>query len=199
MKFNLLALCGSLRTQSWSAALLRATRALAPPDVQINLFDRIGELPLFNPECEADAPAPVHELWNAVAAADAIIIASPEYAHGVTGTIKNALDWLVGCVAFAYKPVAVFNPSFQAQHADAALKETLRTMAATLIDAACVRIPVIGCGLELSAIAADPAFSIAIRSALAATIEHVNRAQDAARSEGDIAESDGLSGPQSGS
>ena len=62
-------------------------------------------------------------------AADGLIISSPEYAHGVTGTIKNALDWLVGHIPFAYKPVAVFNPSYQSHHADAALKDVMKRMA----------------------------------------------------------------------
>ena len=170
---KILALCGSLRARSFSAGLLRAARALAPANVDFRIFDRHGQLPLFNPDLEPDAPEPVWALWNAVTWADAIVIASPEYAHGVTGTMKNTLDWLVGHIPFAYKPVAVFNPSFQSHHADAALIETLRTMAADLIDGACVRIPVIGSRVDPDDIAASAEFAPAIRSALAAVVEHV--------------------------
>ncbi len=177
---KILALCGSLRARSFSAGLLRAARALAPAGVDFRIFDGHGQLPLFNPDLESDAPAAVLSLWNAVTWADAIVIASPEYAHGVTGTIKNVLDWLVGHVPFAYKPVAVFNPSYQSQHADEALKETLRTMAADLIADACVRIPVIGSRVDPDDIAASAEFAPAIRSALQAVVEHV-RDRDSAR------------------
>lgn len=172
---RILALCGSLRERSVSAALLRATQALAAEHVEVAIFPALGQLPLFNPDIEVHAPAPVRRFWDAVSAADAILIASPEYAHGVTGTMKNALDWLVGHVPFAYKPVAVLNPSFQSHHADDALKETLRTMAADLIDDACVRIPVIGAGLDDAGIMAAAQFAAAIRSVLAAVDAHVQR------------------------
>ncbi len=172
---KMLGLCGSLRARSFSAGLLRAARALAPAGVDFRVFDGHGRLPLFNPDLETAAPKTVHALWDAVACADAIVIASPEYAHGVTGTMKNTLDWLVGHVPFAYKPVAVFNPSYQSHHADEALKETLRTMAADLIADACVRIPVIGSRVDPDGIAASPEFAPVIRSALQAVVDHVQR------------------------
>ncbi|MFC3715964.1 NADPH-dependent FMN reductase [Luteimonas soli] len=170
---KVLALCGSLRSQSLSAALLRAAKSLAPAGVDFQIFGGHGQLPLFNPELEPCPPAPVVALRDAVTAADAIVIASPEYAHGVTGTIKNTLDWLVGHIPFAYKPVAVFNPAHQSYHADEALKEILRTMSADLISDACVRIPVIGSGVNPGDIAATTMFSSAIRSALQAIVAHV--------------------------
>ena len=172
---KILALCGSLRARSFSAGLLRAARALAPAGVEFEIFDRAGQLPLFNPDLEADAPEAVLSLWNAVAWADAVVIASPEYAHGVTGTMKNTLDWLVGHIPFAYKPVAVFNPSYQSHHADEALKEILRTMAADLIADACVRIPVIGSRVDPNNIAQSAQFAPAIRSALQAVVDHVRQ------------------------
>lgn len=172
---KILALCGSLRARSFSAGLLRAARALAPPGMDFRIFDGHGRLPLFNPDLEPDAPGPVSSLWDAVTWADAIVIASPEYAHGVTGTMKNTLDWLVGHIPFAYKPVAVFNPSYQSHHADEALKETLRTMAADLVADACVRIPVIGSGVDPDGIAASAEFAAMVRAALGAVVEHVRR------------------------
>lgn len=172
---NILALSGSLRARSFSAGLLRAAGALAPIGVDFRIFAGHGRLPLFNPDLEPDAPEPVSSLWDAVTWADAIVIASPEYAHGVTGTMKNTLDWLVGHVPFAYKPVAVFNPSYQSHHADEALKETLRTMAADLVADACVRVPVIGSGVDPDGIAASAEFAATIRSALVAIVDHVRR------------------------
>ena len=110
---KLLGLCGSLRARSFSAGLLRAARALAPAEVAFELFEREGELPLFNPDLESRPARAVAALWRAVTDTDAIVIVSPEYAHGVTGSIKNALDWLVGHPPFGCKPVAAFNPAFQ--------------------------------------------------------------------------------------
>jgi chromate reductase, NAD(P)H dehydrogenase (quinone) len=94
---------------------------------------------------------------SSVAEADALLIASPEYAHGVTGTIKNALDWLVGFEPFAYQLVAVLNTSPRASIADLALRETLQTMAAVIVEEASISIPLLGADLNESAIVATPA------------------------------------------
>jgi NAD(P)H-dependent FMN reductase len=138
---KILALSGSLRAASINSALLRALRTLAPASIDVCLFTALGELPLYNPDLESAPPDVAIQLRKAVASADALLIASPEYAHGVTGTIKNALDWLVAFEGFAYKPVAVLNATPRAHHADAALRETLITMSATLIEPASITLP----------------------------------------------------------
>lgn len=171
---RLLALCGSQRSHSLCAGVLRACRTLAPADVDVVLFEQHKQFPLFNPEIAA-LPEGVRALQREIDAADALLIASPEYAHGVSGTIKNTLDWLVSHPPFAGKPVAVLNPSFQSEHADAALKETLRTMSAELIPDACVRIPVIGAGIDPDAIAASRRFAPLIENALRAVLLHLER------------------------
>lgn len=169
---NILALCGSLRAQSRSLALLEATRLLAQGQAEVHVFKGLGGLPLFNPDLEACAPCDVHALWGAVSKADVVLIASPEYAHGVTGTIKNALDWLVGHMPFVHKPVAVFNPSHRAHHADEALRETLRTMNAQLIEGACLRIPATACELDAQSMAINEPYSGLIQRALSAMTAH---------------------------
>jgi NAD(P)H-dependent FMN reductase len=174
MSLRILALCGSQRTRSMSAGLLRACHDLAPAGVAIELFAQHKDFPLFNPE-RTDVPPGVQALQDAITAADALLIASPEYAHGVTGTIKNTLDWVVSHAPFAHKPVAVLNPSYQSFHADEALKETLRTMSADLVLDACLRIPVIGSGIDPDAIASSPRFAVPIRAALRALVAHVER------------------------
>lgn len=153
---RILAIPGSLRVASINAALLRAAARVAPPGIVVGVFTGIGELPLFNPDLEAQLPPRVHSFRERVAAADALLIASPEYAHGVTGVIKNALDWLVSYEPFVNKPVAVLNTSPRAQHADAALRETLRTMSANLVEAASITLPLLGAGLDESAMVASP-------------------------------------------
>ena len=121
---RILTVSGSLRAASINTALLAAATALAPVGVTLVPFARLGEFPLFNPDTEYPLPAPVRAFREQLNAADGVLIASPEYAHGVTGVMKNALDWVVGCEAFVHKPTAVLNASARAVHADAALKET---------------------------------------------------------------------------
>jgi chromate reductase len=163
---KVLALCGSLRKHSRSLALLQASANLAASEIEFSIFHNLGNLPLFNPDLEHDVPASVQALWQAIGDADAILIASPEYAHGVTGTIKNALDWLVGYMPFTGKPVAVFNPSHRAEHADAALQEILTTMNAQLIADACLRIPVTACQLSAEELANTDPYRNLISTAL---------------------------------
>jgi chromate reductase len=115
----------------------------------------------------------VRALHDAVDAADAILIASPEYAHGVTGTIKNTLDWLVGHPGFVGKRVAMLNPAWESHHADDNLREILGMMSAELILDACVRIPVIGSGLAPDAIGASARFAPAIDAVLRAITQHL--------------------------
>ena len=131
--FRIVALSGSLRAVSINTALLREIAARAPEWFAVDLVP-LGGLPLFNPDLESELPEAVASFRADVCAADALIIASPEYAHGVSGVLKNALDWLVGCEDFAGKPVLVLNTAPRAHHAVAALRETLSTMAAWLID-----------------------------------------------------------------
>lgn len=165
---NILGLSGSLRAASINSMLLRAAARLAPAEVTVGIFNGRGDLPLFNPDLEADRPAQVASLHRAVAHADAVLIASPEYAHGVTGTIKNALDWLVGFEPFISKLVAVLNASPRAHHADDALRETLRTMSAVIVESASISVPLLGTGLDESALLSTPSLAAALRESLRA-------------------------------
>ena len=163
---KILGLSGSLRAASINPMLLRSTAQLAPADIEVSIFRGLGELPLFNPDRESHPPSNVATFLRAVAEADALLIASPEYAHGVSGTIKNALDWLVGFEPFASKCVAVVNASPRAHHADAALRETLRTMAASIIEPASISIPLLGASLDESAMVKTPALAATLLACL---------------------------------
>jgi NAD(P)H-dependent FMN reductase len=177
---RILALSGSLRAGSSNTALLLAGARLAAPEVQIVLFSRLGELPHFNPDLdgEGDAPPPaVAALRAEVSAADGVIICSPEYARGVPGSLKNALDWLVSHADFACMPVLLWNASAAGgQHAQASLVETLRTMSAKVLVEASLLTPFLhkklGPGAELSAEAAQ-----ALKGSLAALARAVEEAQ----------------------
>ena len=178
---NVLALCGSLRRTSINAALLRAAARLAAPAADIEVADWLGRLPLFNPDLEAELPLPVQALHLAVAHADAIVIATPEYAHGVSGTIKNTLDWLVSFEPFIHKPVAVINASPRAHHADDALRETLRTMSAGLVGERSFAVELPGARMDEDAMAAAPGVAAVVAEALGAL-----RAEIARQAAGDI-------------
>ncbi len=171
---KVLALSGSLRAASINTALLRAAARLAPPGLQIEVYAGIGELPLFNIDREAAVPQPVARLRAAVTTADALIIASPEYAHGVSGVMKNTLDWLVSLEAFLDKPVAVLNAQPRAHLADAALRETLKTMSAFIVEPASVSIALNGTSLTQDGMLASPVVTSAIVAALRALHDAVN-------------------------
>jgi chromate reductase len=124
----------------------------------VELYDGLATLPHFNPDLDRalDDPLLPHQvraLRAAVDAADAVVISSPEYAHGVPGSLKNALDWLVGGSEIVDKPVALWNTAPHATHAQASLAETLRTMSAHLVPEANVSVAVRG--LSAAEIAVD--------------------------------------------
>lgn len=163
---NFLAISGSLRAASLNSALLRATARLAPEGMSVRVFEGLGDLPLFNPDIENTDPIGVAKLKMQIAAADALIIASPEYAHGITGALKNALDWLVSSEAFVNKPVALFNAAPRAVHAYASLREIVTMMSAHVVNESSIVLPVSGSKLDEDGIYADPDMSASIRSAL---------------------------------
>ncbi|MEU9498857.1 NADPH-dependent FMN reductase [Streptomyces sp. NPDC048196] len=144
---SLVALSGSLRARSSNGAVLNS--ALTLWDGPATTAD-IGALPHFNPDLDgedATPPTSVAGLRTAVASADALLIVSPEYAHGVPGVLKNALDWLVSSGEVVHKPVAVITASpfpTGGDYANAQLRETLRMMTGEVITAACREIPAIG-------------------------------------------------------
>jgi len=170
-----LGLCGSLRSASLNAALLRTVAQLAPAPYAVQVCGQMSLLPLFNPDLESAPPAAVDLLRADVAQADVLLIASPEYAHGVSSVIKNALDWLVSFESFVDKPVMVLNASPRAHHADDALRETLRTMSARLIEAQSLVIPLLGVVRDEAAMPASSEVRIAIQRLFATLDRHFAR------------------------
>ncbi len=176
---RILAMSGSLRRASYNTALLRAAATLAPAGVEISVYTGIGDLPLFNPDLEGKQPEPVKDLGHQLRAADGVLIASPEYAHGVTGAIKNALDWLVGTEVFVDKPVALLNASPRATLAQAALTETVRTMAAYIVTEASITVPLLGKNLDQAGIVNDPDIADALRTAIQVFVRAIEARRDA--------------------
>lgn len=165
----ILGISGSLRAASINNTLLAAAALCCPPVVTFSLYEGVGALPAFNPDLDDPARIPpAAAAWRRqVAGAAGLVISSPEYAHGIPGSLKNALDWLVGDSDFAGTPVALWNASPGSLHAPAQLREVLMTMSATLVDAACLTLPLKGVKLDAAGIAAHPDFGPALSGALA--------------------------------
>ena len=108
-------IAGSLRQGSYNRALLRAAQELVPEGMEIRIFDRMAEIPPFNQDVEAQGdPEAVQALKQAIRMADALLIATPEYNHGVPGVLKNAIDWASRPPrdsVLAGKPAAIFGAS----------------------------------------------------------------------------------------
>ena len=125
---RLAALCGSLRKGSLNAALIEAVARMEVFDV-----DRVSTiLPPFSPDEADDAPRQVVAFRNALRAADAILIAKPEYAMGIPGVLKNAIDWTVGSCEFGHKPTALVTCTASGEIAHPAMIEVLKVLEAGL-------------------------------------------------------------------
>jgi NAD(P)H-dependent FMN reductase len=169
-KARILAISGSLRARSSNTELLRATQSLANDIAELALWQGLAGLPHFNPDLDlegAQLPDTVVAFRAEIEHAHALLLSSPEYAHGVPGSLKNALDWLVSGPEMVGKRVGLFNASARSLYAHAQLEETLRTMSANVIDDAVITLPLDGRRLDAAQIAADEKLAGAIRNALA--------------------------------
>ncbi len=168
---HILAISGSLRAASSNTVLLRAAVSLAPEGVEVTVYGGLGDLPHFNPDLDAEGdvgPPAVEDFRARLREADGVLICSPEYAHGVPGVLKNALDWVAGSGEFVGKPVALLDARAQAVFARANLTETLTVMMAVLSIEASRTIPLLSNKVEVAGLVSDPVIADALRAALAA-------------------------------
>lgn len=121
---------GSLRQSSSNTQILHTIKSVAPAGTEIILYDNMGGLPHFNPDLDNEnVPAEVKELRGMINRSSAIVISTPEYAHGIPGSLKNALDWLVSTVVLENKPVGIIMGSAsEGSYAKDSLVEVLKTM-----------------------------------------------------------------------
>jgi chromate reductase, NAD(P)H dehydrogenase (quinone) len=161
---KILAVSGSLRHTSRNTSLLRAAMLLAPQHLEITLSDHLESLPHFNPDLETTAIPTVDAWRDALRAADLVLISSPEYAHGIPGALKNALDWCVGSGEFVGKPVNLLNASSGGAHAQAQLREVLTTMDARVLEDS--RVALMGANLTPEEISTHELFSSPLKEML---------------------------------
>lgn len=166
--YRVLAISGSLRAGSSNSGLLDAAARLAPAGVTVEFYRGLDLLPHFNPDRENEMIASVGDLRAKIRTCDGILICSPEYARGVPGALKNALDWLVGGIEIVGKPVALLNASPYSTHAHAALATIIETMSAKVIPEASITIPLRGRKLPPNGIADDTEIAGALRAAMTA-------------------------------
>ena len=153
-ELNLLAISGSLRKLSYNTHVITALKNMGQENIKITI-GFINDLPLFNPDRENENIPALNRLKLALNKSDGLIIASPEYAHGISGPLKNALDWLVSGVEFPDTPIMLINTSPRASHAQLALREVLTTMSGNIIEAASVSILLLGRELDADGILAN--------------------------------------------
>jgi chromate reductase, NAD(P)H dehydrogenase (quinone) len=175
LTIRILAISGSLRQVSSNTSLLNAAITLAPENVEIKLYGGLGELPPFNPDLEPAEPPSVKDLKRQIQWSEGLLISSPEYAHGVPGVLKNALDWLVSGEEFVYKPVALWNASPHATHAQASLTEIITVMSGRLVPEASISVPLPGKNLDAAGIASHPEISVALRTAIVVLAKEIDR------------------------
>jgi chromate reductase len=171
---NILAISGSLRAASTNSALVEALARNAPSGCCVTVYDGLGRLPIFNPDDEGErTPREASALIDAVTHADGIIVSCPEYAHGVPGGLKNALDWLVSRDAAVDKAAVLAHASPRSLYARAALTEIMRTMSFALCEGG-LEIALLGKKPpEVEAILAEPTNVLAMRNALTAFAEFI--------------------------
>jgi len=137
---RVLGIAGSLREASHNAALLRAAGELLPEGAELTIWGRLREVPPYDEDAEGAAPHAVADLKSAIAAADAVIFATPEYNHSIPGQLKNAIDWVSRPLAnnpLRGKPVLVVGAStglFGAVWAQAELRKVLSSLGAQVLD-----------------------------------------------------------------
>ena len=137
---QVLGISGSLRAGSHNTKLLRAAAELLPSGAELEIFDRLAEIPPFDADAEDFPPPAVIALKEAIAHADAVLIATPEYNHSIPGVLKNALDWVSRPIAsnpMRGKPALVIGAStgmFGAVWAQAETRKVLGALGARVLD-----------------------------------------------------------------
>jgi chromate reductase, NAD(P)H dehydrogenase (quinone) len=130
---KILAICGSTRENSSNLILINAIRNLSTEKIDVLLFHGLAEIPHFNPDLDNNnPPKEVINFRKQLIAADAILVCTPEYAMGVPGTLKNAIDWTVSSMEFSHKPTALITASTSGQKGHLSLLETLRIIEADM-------------------------------------------------------------------
>jgi NAD(P)H-dependent FMN reductase len=126
---KIVAISGSTRKNSANLSLINALKELYSHQFEFKIFRDLTAIPHFNPDLDKDnPPEAVLAFRNEISEADGILICTPEYAMGVPGTLKNAIDWTVSSMEFSHKPVALITASSAGHKAHLSMMETLKVI-----------------------------------------------------------------------
>jgi chromate reductase len=164
---NIFAISGSLRKGSSNHTVLEFLGSLMPGDIVYQLYDGLSQMPAFDPGLDNDnPPAAVADLRTQLSAANAIIICTPEYAFGVPGALKNAIDWMVSSGSFSGKPTALITASTNGGHAHEAMIKILGAVDAKLTKGTTLLIPFIRTKINGEGNVSDPETIYKLKSLL---------------------------------
>jgi NAD(P)H-dependent FMN reductase len=171
---RILLISGSTRQGSGNTAALRTVQAAAPDGITAELYDGLTALPAFSPDQDERPPGPAADLRARIAAADALLFCTPEYAGTLPGSLKNLLDWTVGGGEIYGKPVGWINVAVggRGTGAEEHLAMVLRYVGAVAVPGACVRVPLSREAVGPDGTVTDPPLRAALGAALTALAEH---------------------------
>jgi chromate reductase, NAD(P)H dehydrogenase (quinone) len=178
---TILVISGSTRAASTNSAACRTAVQLAPPGLDVECYLDLASLPHFNPDDDHDPlPRTVAKLRATVAAADAVLFCTPEYAGTLPGALKNLLDWMVGGDEFTAKPVAwikVAADPRRGEGAHATLTTVLSYVQATIFEKACRHVPITPEAVTPDGLIADSAAAAQIVQAVQTLADAVKLTQ----------------------
>ena len=173
---KVVAISGSTRRNSINHSLIRAIRELSAESLAITAFEGIADLPQFNPDHDGDHVArEVSEFRQQLNGAEGVIICTPEYAHGVPGALKNAIDWTVSSSSFPRKPTMLITASTGGHYGHKALMETLKAIEAGNIDNLHLVIPLVKTKVGMDGRITDQQTLTDVKGLIADFIETLNR------------------------
>jgi chromate reductase, NAD(P)H dehydrogenase (quinone) len=177
---RILLVSGSTRTASTNTAALRTAQSVAPDQVAATLYDRLGSLPQFNPDDDHQSPHPaVRDLRREIAAANALLFCTPEYAGSMPGSLKNLLEWTVSSGELYRKPAAWVNVAAPGRSggAYAELATVLEYLGTDVVEPACAHSHVPKGGIGPDGLVTTGAFRAKVADTLETIAGHV-RARD---------------------
>ncbi len=177
-KRSVVVVSGSTRAASTNTAFARTAAAHPPAGTAVTAWTDLAGLPHFDPDLDRDPlPAPVTALRALLAAADAVVLCTPEYAGGLPGAFKNALDWTVGSTVFSDKPVAWISVAVDARRGDGAhaeLATVLGYVQARVLPQACMHVPLDRNAVDAHGLIADETTAHAVTGAIAAVLAAID-------------------------
>ena len=163
---KILGLSGSLRSESTNTRLLEAALALSPPQLSVEIIGVLGSLPHFSPDVSIESDRTLGQFVDAVRECNGVLVSSPVYAGGYPGTLKNALDWLVGTDAFIEKPFMMLSAANRVPSVQTSLIKVLETMGGIHVHEASALVPLLGKNLAVDEIIKNQKFADTIESSL---------------------------------